>query len=128
MRNFFRRQGQNAQQPPQPPPESGEYGAQEPAHRQFPGQSSRRQPQCVGQPQVPAAHIKAQVQPGGSRCQQEDPVGQGRGPGPEGPQKSIDQSQARAQAAGRGEPPRGNGRRRHPSIRRNQPPLCRGSS
>ena len=62
------------------------------------------------------------------QSQQKKAVCQGLVPGPQGPEKAIDQAQAYPQEKGQAQLLQGQSRGRHPRNRLSQPPGARGSS
>lgn len=91
------------------------------------GNPAQKLPHEAPQPDVPAADAEAHPGKGPKRRQQEQAVGQERMLRAQGPEEAVQQSQHRSGQDALPQVDQGGGRNRHPSMRRSQPPPCRGS-
>ncbi len=108
-------------------PKQGKNRAQQPSQCGLPGNGPQKQRQGTADPALPMADAEGHIHPAKERRHNKNSVRQSGQPGPQGPEKAVNDTKPRPKGEGLQPVDGGNVRRSHPNRRRH-PPAGRGSS
>jgi hypothetical protein len=120
---FFYGKGRKPEKTAQELPESPKNGGSQGPQTCGCTPASQKKSCAAAQTKIAAADSEAEIQPNREGTGKEQQIPQAGEPGPQRPQKFIEEAQSGPQGQGGGEPAGGQRRRDHPSRRLSQPPV-----
>ena len=120
---FFYGKGRKPEKTAQELPESPKNGGSQGPEACGCTPASQKKSCAAAQTKIAAADSEAEIQPNREGTGKEQQIPQAGEPGPQRPQKFIEEAQSGPQGQGGGEPAGGQRRRDHPSRRLSQPPV-----